>query len=113
MTKPNPGPEIADEVPWFDHMTEYDNRYDTICLCFLDADAEPASKEDMARQLVEIDPAREPERARKALERHPARARWMTVFGYRELVRRDRPGPRNPLVAAAIPASLADGTPMK
>ena len=58
MTKPNPGPEIADEVPWSDHVTEYDDRHDTIYLRLLDAEAEGASKEDMARQILGIDPAR-------------------------------------------------------
>ena len=28
MTKPNPTPEVADEVPWSDGITEYDNRHD-------------------------------------------------------------------------------------
>ena len=111
MTKPNPGPEIADEVPWSDHVTEYDDRHDTIYLRLLDAEAEGASKEDMARQILGIDPAREPERARKAPESHLARARWMTEVGYRELVRCDQPNPRDPLVAALILGSLPDGTP--
>ena len=103
MSQPNSGSGIADEVPWTDHVTEYDERHETIYVRLLDADAEGTSKGDMARQIFNIDPAMEPERARKALESHLDRARWMTEVGYRELISGDRPDPRDPLVAVSAP----------
>ena len=111
MTEPDPAPEITDEVPWSNHVTEYDDRNEAIYLRFLDANAEGASKEDIAKDILGIDPANEPDRARKALDSHFARARWMTEVGYGELFTRDRPHPRDPLVAAVILGSLSDGTP--
>ena len=78
MVKRNSGPKIAEELSWSYHVTEYYDRHETSYLGLLDADTEGASKDDMARQILDIDPAREPERARKALESHLARARWMT-----------------------------------
>ena len=80
-------PIIADEVPWSDQLTEYDEEHFITYLRLLDADAEGASKEEMARIVLGIDAAKEPERACKALESHLARARWMTEHGYRDLLK--------------------------
>ncbi|GEM_PF-261396 len=85
MSKPIPDRKIADEVPWSDGITEYDNRHNETYLRLLDANAEGVSKDEMARQILGIDPTKEPERARKALDSHLARARWMTEVGYRYL----------------------------
>ena len=54
----------------------------------LDADAEGASKQDMARPFLGIDPSREPDRAPRAVETPLDRALWMTKRGYRLLLRR-------------------------
>ena len=43
---PDPAPEIADEVPWSDNVTECDDRHEASYLRLLDADAEGAGKED-------------------------------------------------------------------
>ena len=80
-------PVIADEVPWSDQVTEYDEEHFITYLRLLDADAKGACKEEMARIVLGIDAAKEPERARKALESHLARARWMTEHGYRDLLK--------------------------
>ena len=80
-------PVIADEVPWSDQVTEYDEEHFITYLRLLDADAEGACKEEMARIVLGIDAVKEPERARKALESHLARARWMTEHGYRDLLK--------------------------
>ena len=85
MTKPNSIPQVADEVPWYHGITEYDNLYDETYLRLLDANAEGVGKDTMARLILGIDPAKEPERARKAVESHLARAIWMTKVGYRYL----------------------------
>ena len=81
MTKLNPTPEVAGEVPWSDGITEYDNRHDETCIRLLDADEEGLGKDEVARLILGIDPANEPERAHKAVESHLARARWMTDVG--------------------------------
>ena len=81
-------PEIADEVPWADHVTEYDERHLIVYLRLLDARAAGASAEDMARIVLGIDPGKEPRRAKSALETHMSRARWMTKHGYKDLLKR-------------------------
>ncbi|HLG90345.1 MAG TPA: DUF2285 domain-containing protein [Alphaproteobacteria bacterium] len=80
-------PDIADDVPWADGITAYDEGHLSIYLRLLDASADNASVEDMARIVFEIDPVREPERARHVVESHLRRARWMTETGYRHLLR--------------------------
>lgn len=82
MGSPAKPPPIADEVPWSDGITQYDEEHLVVYLRLLDASAEGASAEDMARIVLEIDPAKEPERARKALASHLRRAQWMTEQGY-------------------------------
>lgn len=79
-------PEIADEAPWSATLTEYDERHLVLYLRLLDATADNASDEEMARIILKIDPAKEPERARTALDSHLRRARWMTEQGYRHLL---------------------------
>lgn len=89
MAKTAPNPEIADEVPWAETVTAYDEAHFFVYTRLLDASAEGASDEEMARIVLEIDPQREPERARRALESHLRRARWMTEVGYRHLLQRE------------------------
>ena len=78
---------VADEVPWSDEITPYDRTHFAIYLRLLDAKADGASVDDMARIVIEIDPRREPERARKAVESHLRRAEWISEKGYRRLMR--------------------------
>ena len=92
MTKPNPTSEVADEVPWSDGISEYDNRHVETYIRLLDADNEGLGKDEMARLILGIDPDSEPERAGKAVESHLARARWMTEVGYRHLAAGRYPG---------------------
>src|SRR5258708_36029789 len=79
-------PEIAEEVPWSDSVTGYDETHFVVYLRLLDATADGASEDEMARIVLGIDPAREPERARKALKSHLKPARGMTKAGYRDLL---------------------------
>jgi hypothetical protein len=76
----------ADEVPWADHVTQYDQEHFMTYLRLLDAAADGASEEEMARIVLGIDPRKEPERAEKALASHLKRAQWMTTHGYRDLL---------------------------
>ncbi|MBI1285420.1 MAG: DUF2285 domain-containing protein [Thiobacillus sp.] len=81
-------PDIADEVPWSDFLTDYDERHLIVYMRLLDARAAGASDEEMVRIVLCIDPEKEPERAQSALETHLSRARWMTEHGYRQLLRK-------------------------
>ena len=67
-------PDVSDEVPWSDRMTEYDDRPCDTYIRLLDADEEGMTRDDMARRILGIDSGAEPERARKAVESHLARA---------------------------------------
>ncbi|MER9270453.1 DUF2285 domain-containing protein [Mesorhizobium sp. M0643] len=78
-------PGISEEVPWSDSITVYDKENFTIYLQILDASADNASEEEMAKLILGIDPVLEPVRARKALRSHLDRANWMVTTGYKEL----------------------------
>lgn len=83
---------VADEVPWSDRLTEYDDRHHEFYVRLLEAQNEGLPKDDIARRILGIDPDAEPERARKAVESHMARAQWMGDVGYLLLAAGDRPG---------------------
>ena len=78
-------PPIADQVPWSDRLTAYDNEHFTIYMRLLDASADDASEDEMAQLILGIDTGREPERARKTLRSHLDRANWMVTTGYKQL----------------------------
>ncbi len=86
MSKPELNPEIADDVPWSETITDYDERHLIVYLRLLDTVAAGASDEAMSRTVLGIDPTREAERARNALASHLRRARWMSEKGYRHLL---------------------------
>jgi hypothetical protein len=77
---------VADQAPNADYLTDYDQEHLSIYVRLLDADAEGADWMDVACLVLAIDPAREPRRARGAWESHLARAKWMTMRGYRHLL---------------------------
>ena len=79
-------PEIADEVPWSERVTAYDEAHFVVYLRLLDAIADGATDAEMSRIVLGIDPVLEPERACKALTTHVERARWMAKSGYRDLL---------------------------
>ena len=76
---------IADEAPSSRHLTSYDMANLVLYLELLDACADGAAEEEIAREILGIDPAKEPARARRAFESHLRRARWMREAGYRYL----------------------------
>lgn len=78
-------PYIADEVPWSDTLTDYDNAHFTIYMRLLDAAADAASEDEMASVILGIDPTSEPERAKKTVQSHLERANWIASTGYKEL----------------------------
>lgn len=80
-------PDVADVAPTVATLTAYDYEHLLTYLRLLDADAEGADWLEVSRIVLHIDPDREPERARRAFDSHLARAKWMTVHGYRDLLR--------------------------
>lgn len=78
---------VADEVPWSDSITPYDEAHLVVYLRLLDASADGASTNEMAQIVLGIDPAKEPQRAERAVDSHLRRARWMSRVGYRQLLR--------------------------
>lgn len=86
MAQAGMNPQIADEVPWSETITEYDEAHHVVYLRLLDASAEGASIDEMARVVLGIDPALDACRAQRAVASHLRRAQWMTEKGYRRLV---------------------------
>jgi hypothetical protein len=76
---------IGDEAPSSGNLTAYDATHLVLYLQLLDACAEGAAREEIARNILGIDPSKEPARAQRALDSHLRRARWMREIGYRYL----------------------------
>ena len=86
MARTDPDPPIADEVPWSEAITDYDEAHFVVYLRLLDAKADGAGADEMARIILGIDPAKERMRADKAVSSHLRRAEWMAKTGYRHLI---------------------------
>ena len=83
---PKLDPDVADEVPWSDGITPYDDEHLVTYMRLLDADAEGADWREVSRIVLHRDPEAESERTRRCWEAHLTRARWMTTKGYRKLL---------------------------
>ena len=79
-------PDVADEVPWSEDITPYDEEHFVTYLRLLDAEADGAEWSEVARIVLHRDSRSEPERTRRCWDEHLARARWMTTKGYRKLL---------------------------
>ncbi|MEN2980438.1 DUF2285 domain-containing protein [Tistrella bauzanensis] len=79
-------PDVADDVPWSDSVTPYDEQHFVTYLRLLDADNEGADWREVARIVLHRNPATEPDRTRRCWEAHLKRAKWMTERGYRQLL---------------------------
>jgi hypothetical protein len=86
-----PAPPIADAAPDQPFLTGYDLDHLVTSLRLLDADAEGADWQEVARIVLEADPAKEPDRTKRMWASHLARAKWMTETGYRHLLRDSLP----------------------
>ena len=73
--------DVADEVPWENALTPYDEAQFALYMSLLTAIAELATEEEICAQLFGIDARREPERALKCFMSHVKRARWLTSDG--------------------------------
>jgi hypothetical protein len=91
MQTPELEPPVADLAPNSSVLSGYDEQHLVTYLRLLDADAEGADWQEVARIVLRIDPELEPERARRAWDSHLARARWMTENGYRHLLQGGAP----------------------
>jgi len=92
MNRPsvNPGP-VADAAPIEPVLTDYDRRYLIVYVMLLDAVKRGVDRNEIAREILQIDPVAEADRAIHAYETHLARARWMSTHGYQHLLK----GPRS------------------
>ena len=79
-------PDVADDAPSANTITAYDEQHFVTYLRLLDADAEGANWQEVARIVLHRDPVAEPERSRLCWEAHLRRAKWMTEHGYRHLL---------------------------
>jgi hypothetical protein len=91
VQKPPLDPDVADTAPMDPELTPYDHEHVVTYLRLLDADAEGADWQEVARIVLHIDPEREPIRARRAFDSHLARAKWLTKHGYKHYSRGDPP----------------------
>ncbi|WP_024511989.1 DUF2285 domain-containing protein [Bradyrhizobium sp. ARR65] len=80
-------PDVADWAPTDARLTSYDEQHLVTYWRLLDAEADRADWQEVARIVLRIDPEREPARARNAYSSHLARAKWMADHGYRHLLR--------------------------
>lgn len=91
MQPPPREPLVNDMAPTAPILTGYDETHRVTYLRLLDAEADGADWEEVAKLVLRIDPAHEPQRARRAWESHLARAKWMTEMGYHHLLRGGAP----------------------
>jgi len=82
----NPGP-VADAAPTEPTLTDYDRRYLIVYMMLLDAVKDGADRDEIAREILQIDPVADADRALRAYESHLARARWMSAHGYQHLLK--------------------------
>src|SRR3546814_12014713 len=71
-------PDVADDVPWSDSITPYDEQHFVTYVRLLAADDEGADWREVARIVLHRDPAAEPDRTRSCWDAHLRRAKWMS-----------------------------------
>jgi hypothetical protein len=79
-------PEIADEAPWSETLTDYDLAHLVVYLRLLDADREGADWREAALLILHRDAGADEAIARRCWDTHLRRAEWMTQSGYRRLL---------------------------
>ncbi|MFG1264990.1 DNA -binding domain-containing protein [Xanthobacter aminoxidans] len=84
--QPELDPNVDDEAPTGPDITLYDEAHFVTYLRLLDAEADRAEWEEVARIVLHRDPSRDAARTRRCWESHLARARWMTKTGYRRIL---------------------------
>lgn len=79
---------FLDAPPDAPTVTDYDRTHAVLYLRLLDAEAAGADWKEVAALLFDLDPLTAPEHARSVHAAHLARARWMSIQGYQQLLRR-------------------------
>ena len=77
---------VAASPPASDQLTDYDRAHLATYLKLLDADTMQIDWKVTARTVLALDTEQDSEAARGVYDAHLARARWMTVVGYRLLL---------------------------
>lgn len=78
---------VGDAAPTSPVLTGYDETHAVTYLRLLDAAAEDAEWQEVAKIVLNIDPDHEPDRAHRVWQSHLERAKWMSRAGYRQLLR--------------------------
>lgn len=81
---PKLDPQVADQAPSSDAVTDYDREHLVTYLRLLDAAREGADWREAARLVLGRDPDHPVTRA--CWQSHMRRAEWMTRIGYKDLV---------------------------
>jgi hypothetical protein len=71
-------------APWEDKLTDYDHRNFKLYMALIEAMAESASLDDMARDYLGFDPQVNPEWSRRVTLSHLERADWVSDFLFRD-----------------------------
>jgi hypothetical protein len=79
-------PELQDQPPASDTLTDYDRSHLKLYMRLLDAEASGSDWQEATLVLFGIDPAEDERRAKAVHSAHLARAKWMTDHGYRQLL---------------------------
>jgi hypothetical protein len=88
-------PDVDDLAPAEPHVTSYDEKHFVTYLRLLDAEADRANWEEVARIVLHRDPGIEGERTRLCWQSHLSRAQWMTKIGYRKILEQAATGARS------------------
>ncbi|MBF9151692.1 DNA -binding domain-containing protein [Novosphingobium jiangmenense] len=81
-------PKLDDHSPDGETITPYDETHLVTYLRLLDADAEGADWQEVARIVLNLDVSADPKRAKAIHASHLERARWIARSGYRDLLNR-------------------------
>lgn len=76
---------VADEPPWADEVTQYDEVHMVHYLRLLDAEAEGADWHEVARIILQREPDTDAAGAKRCWESHLRRARWVAALRFRQL----------------------------
>jgi len=78
---------FQDSPPESPTLTEYDEAHLATYIRLLDAADEGADWQEAVQIIFGLDPTQQPARAKAVYDTHLARARWMTEYGYQQLLR--------------------------
>ena len=85
-----PPPPVADTAPSEPRITDYDRSHIATYLRLLDAAADGAPWDEVARIVLGLNTEADAAAARAIFDSHLARARWISAHGYRDLLQRRR-----------------------